>query len=302
MCCGKGGDLLKWRKSGIKRLVCADIADVSLDQCRSRFEEMVERTKHERRPEPLFDAEFIHADCSRVRLKNRYRNPNQLFELSSIQFSLHYAFESYEQAVQMLQNACECLKPGGYFIGTIPDANQLVLKLRQSSNLEFGNAVYKVKFDESTSKEDLGLFGAKYFFTLEEQVVNCAEYLISFQLLTSLLESMGMELVLKKSFEQLADERGNEYNGKQLMARMQALEPFPPDDDVDLMGKDEENQYDVAKAFYESRKHQSSDGRPIKLGTLSAAEWEVAELYIAFAFRKRKTTENENENGAYEKK
>ena len=46
--------------------------------------------------------------------------------MTSCQFSLHYAFESPEQAEKMLENACGRLKPGGYFIGTIPCANEIM--------------------------------------------------------------------------------------------------------------------------------------------------------------------------------
>lgn len=48
------------------------------------------------------------------------------FNISSCQFSLHYSFESHDKAYQMLQNACESLRPGGYFLGTTIDADQLV--------------------------------------------------------------------------------------------------------------------------------------------------------------------------------
>uniref|UniRef100_A0A3P8NXP8 mRNA (guanine-N(7))-methyltransferase n=1 Tax=Astatotilapia calliptera TaxID=8154 RepID=A0A3P8NXP8_ASTCA len=41
--CGKGGDLLKWRRGGIDHLVCADIAGVSVEQCQIRYDEMKKR-------------------------------------------------------------------------------------------------------------------------------------------------------------------------------------------------------------------------------------------------------------------
>lgn len=48
MCCGKGGDLLKWRKGNISHLICTDIASVSLEQCESRYTEMCARSARER--------------------------------------------------------------------------------------------------------------------------------------------------------------------------------------------------------------------------------------------------------------
>ena len=50
----------------------------------------------------------------------------EYYHISSCQFSVHYSFESYTSAHMMLRNACENLRPGGYFIGTTIDADQLV--------------------------------------------------------------------------------------------------------------------------------------------------------------------------------
>lgn len=72
LCCGKGGDLRKWEKSRMMRhVVFVDIAEVSVDNCRGRYEEM--KKKHDEQRErrggkgpPLFTAEFIVADCTKV--------------------------------------------------------------------------------------------------------------------------------------------------------------------------------------------------------------------------------------------
>ena len=66
MCCGKGGDLLKWKKGNISHLICSDIAEVSLDQCKVRYEDMKRRAGRERNFN-VYSVEYISADCSRVR-------------------------------------------------------------------------------------------------------------------------------------------------------------------------------------------------------------------------------------------
>ena len=38
LACGKGGDLRKWGLAKPAHVVCVDIADVSIDQCRTRYE------------------------------------------------------------------------------------------------------------------------------------------------------------------------------------------------------------------------------------------------------------------------
>jgi mRNA (guanine-N7-)-methyltransferase len=69
MCCGKGGDLLKWQKGNITYLICTDIADVSIQQCRERYNKITSNDPPERRS---FRAEFITADSTRDRLRERY--------------------------------------------------------------------------------------------------------------------------------------------------------------------------------------------------------------------------------------
>ena len=46
--------------------VFPDIADVSIKQCEQRYRDL-QRNRHSRRyPEPLFDMQFITADCTKV--------------------------------------------------------------------------------------------------------------------------------------------------------------------------------------------------------------------------------------------
>ena len=50
----------------IRHLICVDIAETSVEQCRGRYRDMKQRNERERHPQPLFSAEFIAADCTRV--------------------------------------------------------------------------------------------------------------------------------------------------------------------------------------------------------------------------------------------
>lgn len=43
-----------------------------------------------------------------------------------MQFCMHYAFETEAKVRMMLQNVARYLKPGGVFVGTIPDAKNLL--------------------------------------------------------------------------------------------------------------------------------------------------------------------------------
>lgn len=123
MCCGKGGDLHKWKMGRVRHVICVDIADVSIEQCKSRYESM--KNPNDQRS-TIFSGEFLTFDCTKVRLREKYRDPTIKLDLVSCQFAFHYCFESLPQAECMLRNASEVLDAGKFFIGTIPNANELV--------------------------------------------------------------------------------------------------------------------------------------------------------------------------------
>ncbi|TRY99015.1 hypothetical protein DNTS_024567 [Danionella cerebrum] len=100
--CGKGGDLLKWKKGRIDKLVCADIAAVSIEQCQQRYNDLRRRGHPNDR---TFYAEFITSDCSRELLSEKLQDPELQFDVCSCQFVYHYSFESEAQADTMLRNA-----------------------------------------------------------------------------------------------------------------------------------------------------------------------------------------------------
>ena len=56
--------LNNWHLNNI--FVLVDIAGTSVEQSEARYKDLIERSKHDRYQD-IFDAEFITADCSRVR-------------------------------------------------------------------------------------------------------------------------------------------------------------------------------------------------------------------------------------------
>ena len=252
--CGKGGDLRKWGLAKPAHVVCVDIADVSVEQCRSRYRE---------RPNELtFKANFIVADCTRVDLDEKYVEeniPDIEFDLVSCQFALHYGFESQAQAKRMIKNAVSHLKPGCFFTGTIPNSNYLVKKyLSLSEGSRFGNDVYYVDFQEE-NRTSFPLFGAKYVFYLHGAVEELPEFLIHFPLLKSMLEDEGCECVLAEPFTDFVY-KTDPNTGERVMKEVEVV----------------------------SRTRGLNDQ-----GTLPRSEWEVVACYMAFGFRKLTEAEQE---------
>ena len=272
LCSGKGGDLLKWKVAGIDNLTCVDIAETSVEHSRSRYDDMVR--KFARDPRSLFSAQFLAADCSKTRIKPLLNRQNSQFDITSCQFALHYSFESLQQAQMMMKNACESLRPGGLFIGTIPNANVLMKRLREAEGMSYGNAVYRVEFDLE-DKMDIPLFGAKYHFFLED-VVNCPEFLVYIPLLKKLAEQEDMELIHYFTFKEFHDMSIETQEGQNLLKKMMSLKRYPPQTGG-LSGKPEDYQY--ARSFLEKKQGP-------QVATLSKPEWEATNLYLVFMFQK----------------
>ncbi|KAM6899687.1 mRNA cap guanine-N(7) methyltransferase [Xenentodon cancila] len=270
--CGKGGDLLKWRRGGIDHLVCADIAGVSVEQCQIRYEEMKRKS---RAHEKIFSAQFITADCSKEVLSEKLDDPELMFDICSCQFVYHYSFESEQKADMMLRNACERLKPGGLFIGTTPDAYELVKRLEASDSLSFGNEVFKVSFQ---SKGSYPLFGCQYHFSLED-VVDVPEFLVYFPLFEHMAKQYNMRLVLKQRFSEFFDEKVKKEQHRSLMMKMMALEPFPSEDG----GR---QATDGTEEYCHAKEHCDRTGVRSPVGTLSRSEWEATSIYLVFVFQK----------------
>lgn len=263
MCCGKGGDLLKWIKGNITHLICTDIAEVSVEQCEARYNNINQKNDQGGKP---FTAEFFAADATLQRLREKYRDPSIDLHLVSCQFAFHYCFESLKQAEFMLKNAAECLKEGGYFIGTIPDANEIMKRQRAAGGDSFGNDVYKISFLCDTEKPPL--FGAKYNFQLDG-VVDCPEFLVHFPTLVKLALKFGLRLVEKKRFDEFYEESVS--SGRGLLEKMQALETFPGFSRDDRERQQNREEYRHAQQYLDRK-----DGRHTKVGTLSKSEWEAS--------------------------
>ncbi|OXU26332.1 hypothetical protein TSAR_003122 [Trichomalopsis sarcophagae] len=275
MCCGKGGDLLKWRKGNINYLICADIAEVSVEQCRNRYKDMGAK-----RYPPLFGAEFLAYDCTKVRLREKYKDASMQLDLVSCQFAFHYSFETLPQAECMFKNASESLRPGGYFIGTIPNAYELVSRWQKADGNKFGNEIYSVEF--SCDKTNPPLFGAKYVFHLEG-VVNCPEFLVHLPTFIKLAWKFGLELIMFERFDEFYERR--KEDGKTLLGKMLALETYPPYHEAPLLAENSQEYQHAVEYMQTSTGHR-------KIGTLSQSEWEAITLYSVFAFRKARSTWN----------
>ena len=162
--CGKGGDLQKWEKAPqkVELYVGVDPASVSIRQAQERYSEM------RRRRRGLFQAEFFVKDCygewigeiPLIRNVGIDKEPTRWsqagFDVVSMMFCMHYAFETEEKARRMLQNVAGALKKGGRFLGVIPNSDVIREKLVSFSETSKGSVHNELPTfaDDSSDEED----------------------------------------------------------------------------------------------------------------------------------------------------
>ena len=220
--CGKGGDLGKWQKAprpGVDLYVGVDSADISIQQARGRYIDM--------RP-PKFYAEFFAKDgygevlgeipFIREQVGFENRGSHGGFDVVTMMFCMHYAFESESKAKGMLRNVAGSLRKGGRFIGVIPNSDILRSKVEEfhkkqdasgekidgkngdnqtsvtnkaaasseeqgPATAEWGNELYRVRFPGKTPKDGVFRppFGWKYSYWMEEAVESVPEYVVPWE-------------------------------------------------------------------------------------------------------------------------
>ena len=234
--CGKGGDLRKYATHKIKYYMGLDIAEQSVKDNIGRYKEMKEP----------FDAKFVALDCFSY---NWSILATEQFDLVSSQFCFHYAFESAKKVKNTLHNVSQVLKSGGYWVATIPNEDVIINRLQYAEKKQngtvFGNDIYSVRVDQQWAS----VFGRQYYFSLQDAVDDCPEYIVPWKEFTELFTDVGFELVFKKSFEKLLSDAKKDPFSKDLFTKMMRM---GIEDDI-----------------------------------MDDEQWEVASFYQAFVLRKK---------------
>ncbi|GAO49409.1 hypothetical protein G7K_3559-t1 [Saitoella complicata NRRL Y-17804] len=244
MGCGKGGDLLKWQKARISRYVGVDIAEISIMQARDRYRDLRGRP---------FDADFHAVDCFSEPLINILGPNHPSFDVISMQFCMHYAFQSEDKVRCMLSNVSRWLRPGGILIGTIPSSDTIVDKVKalKSGEKGWGNSIYRVEFQGEPQTTFRPPWGHSYRFFLKDAVEDVPEYVVPWEAFRALATEYDLSMLYRRGFHDVFHDEKDDRNLGPLLDRMLKL------------------QHD------ESREN-----------LVSGDEWDAAGFYLAFAFRK----------------
>lgn len=229
MAVGKAGDLSKW--------IAAKVAfvfgiDYSKDNIENRLDGACARyLNNHRKFNVVPNALFVHGDSTQnirngsafytekskqiakavfgqgpkdsgVLGKGVYKNYGKAvkgFDLTSIQFSIHYMFRDRQSVHNIMRNICECTKVGGYFISTQYDGQTIFSKLRglkQGESLtitEEGRKIWEVtkQYDRDEFSDDSSSVG--YAIDVYQETINkvFTEYLVNYGYVVRLMEDYG---------------------------------------------------------------------------------------------------------------
>ena len=234
---GKGGDISKWIAAKLKFVLGIDI---KRDNIENRLDGVCARYLNYRKKFRVMpDALFINGNSS-VNIKDtanaiysdkgkqitravfgkgakdekelgkgvykQYGVASEGFDICSIQFAIHYMFESQISLQNFLRNVSETTKIGGYFIGTSYDGAAIFKMLagkKQGESvtiMEDGKKMWEVtkQYDRDEFPNNSSSIG--YGIDVYQESINKTfkEYLVNYDYLTRLLENYGFVLLTRE--------------------------------------------------------------------------------------------------------
>lgn len=227
---GKAGDLAKWDQAKLSFVFGIDISkdniQNNLDGACARYLTMRKHRKH------TFNALFANGNSgANIRsghafssekdreigraifgegAKDQTKMPQGLyknygiasdgFQISSIQFALHYFFENKNGLHQFCQNVAECTRVGGYFIGTCYDGETVFNMLKHKNEgdsitiMENDIKIYELTkhYSQTGFPDDENSLG--YAIDIFQESINRVfrEYLVNYKVLVRVLENYGL--------------------------------------------------------------------------------------------------------------
>ena len=231
---GKAGDLSKWVQS---KLGFVFGIDISKDNIQNKFTGACFRYINERKKQiknPTY-ALFCHGNSS-LNIRNgdafmsekdkeisravfgkgpkdktllgegvyrQYGVASDGFQISSIQFAIHYLFENADTFHNFMRNVSECTRVGGKFIGTCYDGMTVFNALSNKNKgdvltiLRDENKVLEItkQYDQTGFPDNETSLG--YAIDIYQETINKVfrEYLVNFDYLIQIMENYGFVLI-----------------------------------------------------------------------------------------------------------
>jgi SAM-dependent methyltransferase len=197
---GRGGDIMKWHNNGINQVVGVDIEIAYIKEAIKRYN--MSRIK----PNGEYKFYVIQKNDNFI-MTLKKKDVLREYDIVSCQFCLHYFASSEEMMHETLQNISRVLKPGGVFIGTVPNGERINERLNDSSTYESSHMLIMKRYDTPHGfgdAIDFTMTGTLYF---GENVMS-HEYLVFIHKIEDVAKKYNLELTEWKSFESYYDASG----------------------------------------------------------------------------------------------
>lgn len=163
LCCGRGGDIIKWHHAGVKYVKGLDISEGEIQEARKRFEEQIQLAG---KKGLKLNAEFE----AKEDLGEKEWIDKEQYDVITCMFALHYFFESQHSFERFLKNVALNLKPGGIFLGTIPSGNSVMFLLGDGDDCEWQEEMLKLEKKWQGKVKENGPFGNAYLCAITDTV------------------------------------------------------------------------------------------------------------------------------------
>ncbi len=176
---GRGGDMDKWFRAGVKKVRGIDPNSESIEEAERRFKG--------RKDLKGLDYQFAQERISDPTVEL----PQGFFDIVSCQFTLHYFFENDEILDRSVSRIAEKLSPGGLFIGTAIIGDRVEEMETDEVEIKIlGNNSYNFKLKDVAESGN--------YFDIQNQV----EYFVDFEDFVDVCASYGLVLVDKVPFRE----------------------------------------------------------------------------------------------------
>lgn len=239
---GKGGDLPKWIAGNLSFVFGIDI---SRDNIENKLDGVCARYLNYKKKYKIMPAGLFVNGNSSVNIRNtdamitqkskqitnavfgegtkdekilgkgvhkQYGKAKEGFDISSMQFALHYMFENNTTFNNFMRNLSECTKLNGYFISTFYDGESIFKALKDKpkgesiSIYENETKIWEIKKmyeNETFNNDDETSLG--YGIDVYQETINKVfrEYLVNFNYLNRILEHYGFVLLNSEECRQI---------------------------------------------------------------------------------------------------
>ncbi|EEC74116.1 hypothetical protein OsI_09172 [Oryza sativa Indica Group] len=208
--CDDGVDTDKWGDAQIGHYIGIDASASGVNDARELWES---RKK-------LFTSEFIELDPSADDFEAQMQEKGIQADIVCCMQHLQLCFESEEHAQKLLNNVSSLLKPGGYFVGIIPDSSTIWTKYQKNVEASHNKGLktvpnsirsenYVITFE--VEEEKFPFFGKKYQLKFANESMFENHCLVHFPSFMRLAREAGLEYVEIQNLTEFYDDNRTQF-------------------------------------------------------------------------------------------